>query len=111
MKTIKFITISFILLFSFSCEDENDIGIDTVTITVEDLHAPLDGGQGSPIGASGPFTKFNFEDGIQTDSETNWDVAFRGTSIIVNGGESMGTEGEPERNAKVRPCVFVQIAS
>ena len=106
MKTIKFFTISFILLFTFSCEDENDIGIDTVTITVEDLHAPLDGGQGSPIGASGPFTKFNFEDGIQTDSETNWDVAFRGTSIIVNGGESMGTEGEPERNGYGAAYIF-----
>ena len=106
MKTIKFFTISFILLFTFSCEDENDIGIDTVSISVEDLHAPLDGGHGSPIGASGPFTKFNFEDGIQTDSETNWDVAFRGTSIIVNGGESMGTEGEPERNGYGAAYIF-----
>ena len=106
MKTIKFFTTCIILLFSFSCEDDNNIGIDTVSITVEDLHAPLDGGQGSTVGASGPFTKFNFEDGIQTDSETNWDIAFRGTSIIVNGGESMGTEGEPERNGAGAAYIF-----
>ena len=81
MKKIKFFTIYIILLFTFSCEDDNNIGIDTVSITIEDLYAPQEGSQGQSI--SGPFTKFNFEDGVQTESETNWDVGFRGTSIIV----------------------------
>ena len=104
MKTIKFLTIAIILIFTFSCEDDNNIGVDTISITVEDLHAPLEGGQGQS--ASGSFTKFNFEDGIQTNSETNWDIAFRGTSIIVNGGISMGTEDEPERNGNGAAYIF-----
>ena len=46
MKTIKFLTIAIILIFTFSCEDDNNIGVDTISTTVEDLHAPLEGGQG-----------------------------------------------------------------
>ena len=104
MKKIKFFTIYIILLFTFSCEDDNNIGINTVSITIEDLYAPQEGGQGQSI--SGPFTKFNFEDGIQTESETNWDIGFRGTSIIVNGGASLGTDDEPERNGNAAAYIF-----
>ena len=104
MKKIKFITVGIIILFSFSCEDDNNIGIDTVSITVEDLYAPQEGNQGQSI--SGPFTKFNFEDGVQTESETNWDIGFRGTSIIVNGGVSLGTDDEPERNGNAAAYIF-----
>ena len=104
MKKIKFFTVYIILLLTFSCEDDNNIGINTVSITVEDLYAPQEGSQGQSI--SGPFTKFNFEDGIQTNSETNWDIAFKGTSIIVNGGISMGTEDEPERNGNAAAYIF-----
>ena len=90
MKTIKFFILSFILLFTFSCEDDdNNIGVNTISTKIEDLHAPQEGGQGQTI--SGPFTKFDFESGSETQSETNWDIAFRGTSIIVNGGVSLGT--------------------
>ena len=107
MRTFKFFTLSFILLFTFSCEDDdNNIGIDTISTTVENLYAPIQGGQGSPSGASGPFTKFNFENGVQTESETNWDIAFRGTSIIVNGGISMNTEDEPDRNGNGAAYIF-----
>ena len=104
MKKIKFFTISIILLFTFSCEDDNNIGINTVSITIEDLYAPQEGGQGQSI--SGPFTKFNFEDRIQTESETNWDIGFRGTSIVVNGGASLGTDDEPERNGNAAAYIF-----
>ncbi|PIF00181.1 MAG: hypothetical protein CR994_06865 [Maribacter sp.] len=63
---------------------------------MENLYAPQEGGHGQVI--SGPFTKFDFSTGQTTTSETDWDIAFRGTSIIVNGGTSSGTEDEPERN-------------
>ena len=113
MKKIKFFTIYIILLFTFSCEDDNNIGIDTVSITIEDLYAPQEGSQGQSI--SGPFTKFNFEDGVQTESETNWDIGFRGTSIIVNGGFSLGTDDEPERNgnagAYIHNGLFTELES
>ena len=104
MKKIIFFTTGIILLFSFSCEDDNNIGIDTVSITIEDLYAPQEGSQGQSI--SGPFTKFSFEDGVQTESETNWDIGFRGTSIIVNGGVSLGTDDEPERNGNAAAYIF-----
>lgn len=49
---------------------------------------------------SGEFTKFDFETGAVTSSETDWDIALRGTSIIVNGGTSLGTNDEPERTGE-----------
>jgi hypothetical protein len=62
---------------------------------VTNLHAPQNGGQGQPI--SGAFAKFDFSTGEITTSETEWDIAFRGTTIIVNGGTSLGTNDEPDR--------------
>ena len=104
MKTIKLFTISFLLSFTFSCDDDDNIGVNTISTTIEDLHAPQEGGQGQTI--SGPFTKFDFESGSETQSETNWDIAFRGTSIIVNGGVSLGTNDEPERNGNAAAYIF-----
>ena len=46
---------------------------------------------------SGEFTKFNFSTGQITTSDTDWDVAFRATTIIVNGGVSLETIDEPTR--------------
>ncbi len=67
--------------------------------TISNLHAPQSGGQGQgPI--SGAFTKFDFASGQTTTSETEWDIAFRGTTIIVNGGTSLGTTDEPDRNGE-----------
>ena len=63
MKTIKLFTISFLLSFTFSCDDDNNIGVNTISTTIEDLHAPQEGGQGQTI--SGPFTKFDFESGSE----------------------------------------------
>ncbi len=96
MKTIKILTLFVLTAFFASCDDN-----DTVTLleveseTVSNLHAPQQGGQGQPV--SGEFTKFDFETGEITTSTTDWDIAFRGTSIIVNGGVSLGTADEPER--------------
>ena len=96
MKTIKILALFVLTAFFASCDDN-----DTVTLleveseTVSNLHAPQQGGQGQPV--SGEFTKFDFETGAITTSTTDWDIAFRGTSIIVNGGVSLGTTDEPER--------------
>ncbi len=96
MKTIKFLTIALVMTSLLACSDDSDDLLPVVSITVEDLHAPQEGGMGQPI--SGPFTKFDFDTGMETDSETDWDIAFRATDIIVNGGSSMGTTDEPTRN-------------
>lgn len=97
MKTIKFLTIALAMTSFIACDNDSDSDdtIPVVSITVEDLHAPQQGGQGQPI--SGAFTKFDFDLGMETDSETDWDIAFRATDIIVNGGMSMGTTDEPDR--------------
>ena len=104
MKTIKLFILSLVLITFHNCDDDDPILLDTVSITVEDLHAPQEGGQGQPI--SGLFAKFDFESGLQTESDSEWDVAFRGTSIIVNGGTSLGSADEPERTGDAGVYIF-----
>ncbi|TAI48232.1 hypothetical protein EW142_15905 [Flagellimonas allohymeniacidonis] len=70
-----------------------------VTRSVSNLFAPQTGGQGQGE-ISGEFTKFSFETGAETTSETDWDIAFRGTTIAVNGGVETGTNDEPIRNGE-----------
>lgn len=97
MKT-KFFKLSLLALFIFtaSCssdDDKNEIPA-VVTTKVSNLEAPQTGGQGQPVG--GPFTKFSFsQNKVVTDN--SWDIAFRGTTIIVNGGAKIGITDEPER--------------
>tara|TARA_E500000178_G_scaffold249917_1_gene246531 strand:- start:1456 stop:2046 length:591 start_codon:yes stop_codon:yes gene_type:complete len=92
------------LISFYNCEDDGPNLQDIQSVTVEDLHAPQEGGQGQPI--SGQFTKFDFETGSETNSETDWDIAFRGTSIIVNGGISLETNDEPERTGDAGVYIF-----
>lgn len=81
--------------------------------TVQNLEAPQTGGQGEPVG--GPFTRFSFATGAVTDSETEWDIAFRGTTIAVNGGTVTGTTDEPARNgnggAAIETGTFAEVIS
>ncbi len=102
MKTNTFILISLLLVFT-SCQKDDEIQLlDIVSERFDNLYAPQNGGvdqrtgQFAPI--SGEFTKFNFSTGQITDSDSDWDIAFRATSIIVNGGISLGTIDEPTRN-------------
>lgn len=96
MKTVKFLIAITISTFIMSCDDNDPIVLEQVqSESVSNLHAPQGGGQGQPV--SGAFTKFDFETGQTTTSDTDWDIAFRGTSIIVNGGVSLGTADEPSR--------------
>ena len=104
MKTIKLLILSLVLITFHNCDDDDPVLLDTVSITVEDLHAPQEGGQGQPI--SGLFAKFDFESGLQTESDSEWDVAFRGTTIIVNGGTSLGSADEPGRTGDAGVYIF-----
>lgn len=96
MKTIKFLTLLLASMSFIACDSDSNDLLPVISIAVEDLHAPQEGGMGQPI--SGPFTKFDFDTGMETESETDWDIAFRASDIIVNGGASMGTTDEPTRN-------------
>ncbi|WP_299679846.1 HmuY family protein [uncultured Dokdonia sp.] len=75
--------------------DDTQALANLITASITDVHAPQEGGQGQPI--SGDFTKFDLDTGQITTSDTDWDIAFRATTIIVNGGVSQGTTDEPER--------------
>ncbi len=103
MKKQVLLTLGMIGIFTIaSCsKEESDTtqNTDNDAILVSNLHAPqeTDYTQNPPV-ASGPFVKFDFSTGAITTSETDWDIAFRGTSILVNGGSSSGIIDAPERN-------------
>ncbi|RAK03257.1 heme-binding HmuY-like protein [Larkinella arboricola] len=68
--------------------------------TVHDLPADPannDPQSGRPLGATNRFTFFSLKDGKQvpnSDSATaNWDIGFRSTTIIVNGGTGRAGKG------------------
>ncbi len=91
-----------VLLFAFtafvSCSSDDD-PVQLLPVegeTASNIPAPQTGGQGQPVG--GPFTKFSFSTGAVTISNTEWDIAFRGTTVAVNGGTATGTDDEPTRN-------------
>jgi hypothetical protein len=117
MKTaLKLFSLLFMFVAFIACSDDEDDVPDLVAIeanTASNIPAPQTGGQGEPVG--GPFTKFSFETGTTTNSETDWDIAFRGTSIAVNGGSTTGTTDEPERNgnagAAIENSTFSEVAS
>jgi len=97
MKT-NFLKLSLLALviFTASCssDDKDNTTPAVVTTKVSNVPAPQTGGQGEPAG--GDFAKFSFSENkiVTTD---NWDIAFRGTTIVVNGGVKVGINGEPER--------------
>lgn len=105
MKTIKTIQLLALLAlfigFTSCSNDDNNAdstptpALATQSETITNLHAPQQGGQGQPV--SGEFSKFDFATGLITTSETEWDIAFRGTTIIINGGVSLETTDEPTR--------------
>ena len=97
MKMIKYLSI-IALFFAFSSCSSDDETITVLPVEselIQNLHAPQEGGQGLPV--YGDFVKFNFATGQMTTSETNWDIAIRGTIILINGGEKTGIDDEPNR--------------
>ena len=94
----SFFTIAVVAIFAtfISC-DKDDAPQKVVALetkTVSNLPAPQTGGQGQPEG--GPFTKFSFSQNAVVTNDV-WDIAFRGTKIIVNGGSLIGLNEEPSR--------------
>ncbi|OSY87690.1 hypothetical protein WH52_09675 [Tenacibaculum holothuriorum] len=85
MKNFKSILTAIIIAFVFtSCSDNEKPVIKPVASqTIENLAAPASGHGGKYTGA---FAKFSFKEGKVVTGD-NWDIAFRATEIIVNGGE------------------------
>ncbi|MEP3382966.1 MAG: HmuY family protein [Flavobacteriaceae bacterium] len=106
--TIKFFSLLFMLVAFVGCSDDEDDTPDLDAVessTASNIEAPQTGGAGTDEPEGGPFTKFSFETGAVTDSDTEWDIAFRGTTIAVNGGTVTGTDDEPERNGNAAVAI------
>ncbi|MEO9952351.1 HmuY family protein [Nonlabens sp.] len=104
VNTLKTIAIAILFLGFASCSSDDDVAPAAIeSNTVSNLPAPQTGGQGQEIG--GDFTKFDFSTGLETTSDTEWDIAFRGTTIAINGGVSTGTADEPERNGDAAAAI------
>ncbi|MEM9363495.1 MAG: HmuY family protein [Bacteroidota bacterium] len=106
--TLKLFTLLFVLTAFVACSDDDE---GPVLIAVEsnrasNIPAPQNGGFGQGE-ISGDFTKFSFATGAVTDSETEWDIAFRGLRIAVNGGTPTGTNDEPVRNGNAAAAIVV----
>jgi len=97
MKTIKILSIIALFIAFSSCSSDDDATpvLPVESELIQNLHAPQEGGQGQPV--FGEFIKFNFATGQTTTSETDWDIALRGTIILINGGEITGIDDEPNR--------------
>ncbi len=98
------VSLVLVIMFLVSCSKNDDtVYLTTESKIITNLHAPQQGGQGEPV--SGEFTKFNFSTGQTTTSETAWDIAFRGTTIAVNGGTNTGTADEPQRTGEAAVAI------
>ncbi len=97
MKTIKLLSLLALTAILFSCEDDDNTGSTEKVGTVSELEATYEGGY-TFITQTGEFAKFDLDTHTETTGD-DWDIAFRGTAIIVNGGESVGAPDEPARTA------------
>ena len=103
--------LSILILFFTSCEksSNSDIIVNEDVITFFELNASQYIVNPSDSVLTGKYEKFSFSEG-DTVSHDNWDVAFRGTTIIVNGGDSYNIN-QPERigNAAVYIATGVML--
>ncbi|MEM8846237.1 MAG: HmuY family protein [Bacteroidota bacterium] len=104
--TLKLFSLLVMLVAFIGCSDDDE-GPELIAVessTASNIPAPQTGGFGQgEIG--GPFTKFSFATGAVTDSDTEWDIAFRGLRIAVNGGAVTGTNDEPARNGNAGAAI------
>jgi len=102
------LTLLALVVFTASCSNDNDEIPEVVTEKAVNISAPQTGGQGQPVG--GEFTKFSFSENKVVTSD-KWDIAFRGTTILVNGGAKIGITDEPERTGQAAVSVVSGIFS
>ena len=110
MQKLNFLLSVFILLFA-SCEksSNNDIIMDEDVITFVELNASQYDVNILDSLVTGKFEKFSFSEG-DTVSHDNWDVAFSGTTIIVNGGDSYNVN-QPERIGNAAVYIDIGVMS
>jgi len=103
--------LSLIILLFASCEksSNNDIIIDEDVITFVELNASQYDVNILDSLVTGKFEKFSFSEG-DTVNHDNWDVAFSGTTIIVNGGDSYSVN-QPERTGNAAVYIATGVMS
>ena len=114
MKTnqlfIKALAFSILGSVFMSCQKDEAAPVVTIKAeTVKDLAADpgVISGTAQPV-LTGKYTFFSFQNGILASSDsatTKWDLAFRGTIILTNGG----TSGPGMGGAIVRDALFTDI--
>ncbi len=102
MKNFKIIILLALSIIYVSCDDTEPITllpVESKSITNLPALQTTDFTQSPPV-TTGSFTKFSFKEGSQITGD-NWDIAFRGTTILVNGGTKIGSlTDEPERTGE-----------
>ena len=107
---MKNIFVSFLCIITFlsSCEKSNNHNIiNEELLSFVELNASDFVLNISDTSVTGKFTKFSFYEG-DTVNHNNWDIAFRGTTLIVNGGEKSHTD-QPDRSGNA--AVYIAIGS
>ena len=109
MQKLSLLLLLFILFFT-SCEKsiEQDM-IDEIVINFVELNASQYDVNILDSLVTGKFEKFSFSEG-DTVSHDNWDVAFSGTTIIVNGGDSYNVN-QPERIGNAAVYIAIGVMS
>ena len=100
MNTFKFLTLVTLFIGFTSCSNDDDFTpvLEIESETVSNLQATQTADYSTnPPTITGDYIKFSFETGTTTTSD-NWDIAFRGSTIIVNGGEATAAD-QPIRTA------------
>ena len=100
MNTFKFLTLVTFFIGFTSCSNDDDFTpvLEIESETVSNLQATQTADYSTnPPTITGDYIKFSFETGTTTTSD-NWDIAFRGSTIIVNGGEATAAD-QPIRTA------------
>ena len=107
MKSTSFFFLLSFLLFT-SCEKSSTEEIlwwhnaDVIELDASDFELNI-----ADTSATGNFVKFSFSEGVTVSNE-NWDVAFRGTTLIVNGGEKAHND-QPDRSGNA--AVYIATGS
>lgn len=100
-KPFSIVLIIALTLGFSSCSDDNDNPLlEIESSTFSNLKATQSADYSTnPPTITGDYIKFSFKTGAITTGN-DWDIAFRGSTIIVNGGEATATD-QPARTANV----------
>ena len=111
----RFFVLVAALGLTLSACDSNDPEVDPVNLSVQtasNVYAPVAAAPpGPPVPASGPFALYSLRTNARVanadSATTRWDLGFRGTDIIVNGG----TSGPGQGQAVVLASTFAEVTA